>query len=341
MLSEQFELAAVHRAVEALGHTTGLHAEVLSGESAGYDGHLQVRTVDGHSCTLVYEVKRTLDRRDQLLRFKTQHDSAVLITDAISSIMAEQCRELNIQFIDFSGNCFLRQLNLFVFVSGLKDRSMPKQAIRGITPATLQVVLAVLTQPSILSSNVRHIAEVASISHGAAGIALTALEQIGLLTNTKSGHRLLAMPDRWLDIWADGYLGRIRPKLEKYRMSAPIPISALLERVNPQMGETTLGGEAAAEWLGMGLKPGALTLYIKLEERRIMRDLVQEQKLRIDPEGPIELINMFWNTKALPSFPTVPKALIYADLVGTGDERVMGIAAGLRKEICAYVASEA
>ena len=49
---------------------------------------------------------------------------------------------------------------------------------------------------------------------------------------------------------------------------------------------------------------------------------------------------MFWNTKELPCFPTVPDALIYADLVGTGDERTMEIATYLRKEICDYVASE-
>jgi hypothetical protein len=333
---------SVHRAFEALQRTTGLHAQVLPQNLPDYDSHFEVHTDDGRVFDLIYEVKPTIDRRDQLLSFKTLHGSAVLITQALSSKMAEQCRELNIQFLDHAGNCFLRQPGLFAFVSGLKDDAAPKQAVaRGLTPAALQVVLAVLTRPSILNGNVRQIAEVAAISHGAAGAALIALEQIGLLTNTKSGRRMLAMPDRWIDTWTEGYLGRIRPKLEKHRMSAPLPIPALLERVNPRMREVVLGGEAAAAHRNMGLKPGALTLYIDFEDARVMRYLVQELKLRRDPDGQIELVSMFWNTKELQSFPTVPDALIYADMIGTGDERVMEVAGLLKKEISKYVATEA
>jgi hypothetical protein len=72
-----------------------------------------------------------------------------------------------------------------------------------------------------------------------------------------------------------------------------------------------------------------------------MRDIVQELKLRRDPAGNIELVDMFWNTSELPCFPTVPDALIYADLVGTGDQRTIEIADELRKEICADVDSKA
>jgi hypothetical protein len=116
-------------------------------------------------------------------------------------------------------------------VAGLKASTMQTSAAaRGVTPSALRVVFAVLTSPSILNASVRRIAEVASISHGAAGAALITLEEAGYFTSAKSGHRMLAMPERWLDTWTEGYLGRIRPKLEKYRMSAPLPISALLKR---------------------------------------------------------------------------------------------------------------
>jgi hypothetical protein len=342
MSPKQYESASVHRAVEVLQRTTGLYTQVLGQTAPSHEGHVTIGTDDGRSFDLPYEVKPTIDRRDQLLTFKTLHGSAVLITRSLSSAMAEQCRELNIQFVDHAGNCFLRQPGLFVFVSGLKDTTKGKQATaRGLTPAALRVVFAVLTRPSILNNNVRRIAEVASVSRGAAGAALIMLEEIGFFTSARSGRRVLAMPERWLDTWTEGYLGRMRPKLEKHRMSAPSPIPALLERVSPQMREVALGGEAAAAYRNMGLKPGALTLYVDLEDPNVMRHLAQELKLRRDPDGQIELVNMFWNTKELQCFPTVPDALIYADLVGTGDERAMEIATYLRKEICAYVASEA
>lgn len=355
MASDEYEMLSAQHALSGLQRTTGLHSRIaghdVSNAPSSDDGQLVIETEDGRRFDLPYEVKTTVDRRDQLLTFKARHDNAVLITRELSRAMAEQCREHDIQFIDHAGNCFIRQPGFFVFVTGAKDTTKSKQATsRGLTPATLRVVLAVLTLPSILNSNVRRIGEVASISHGAAGSALTMLQEAGLFTTARSGRRVLRMPERWLDAWTEGYLGRIRPKLEKYRMSAPVPISAVLDRVRPQFREVMLGGtaaakavmlggEAAAENRHFGLKPGALTLYIDLRDTSVMRDIVTELKLRRDPEGRIELVDMFWNPMELPGFPTVPDALIYADLIGTGDERTMEIAADLRKEICANLAS--
>lgn len=342
MLSNGHELLAAQRAAEGLTQTTGLHSRVFSHNTSGGDGRVVIETGDGRTFDLPYDVKTTIDRRDQLLSFKHRHDSAVLITGELSRTMAEQCRELGIQFIDHAGNCYLQQPGLFVLVTGIKETSkLKKAATRGLTPATLRVIFAILVCPSILNSNVRRIAEVASISHGAAGTALIMLEAAGFFTTNKSGHRTLAMPGRWLDTWTEGYLGRIRPKLEKYRMSAPVPIAAVLKRISPHYREVVLGGEAAAAARELGLKPGTVTLYIDLRDPAVMRDLVQELKLRRDPDGHIELVDMFWNTKELPSFPTVPDALIYADLVGTGEQRTMEVADELRKEICADIENKA
>jgi len=341
MSPNDYGLLSAHQAAENLAQTAGLHAQVLSHDTASHDGRIIIGTGEGSTFDLPYDVKTTIDRRDQLLSFKNRHNDAVLITRELSRKMAEQCRELGIQFIDHAGNCYLRQPGLFVFVTGAKETSKLRQtSTRGLTPATLRVVFAVLTCPPILNSNVRRIAEVASISHGAAGSALILLEEAGFFTSAPSGRRILAMPERWLDAWTEGYLGRIRPKLKKYRMSASLPISAVLERIGPQYREVVLGGEAAAA-RASGLKPGTITLYIDLRDPAVMRDLVQELKLHRDPEGKIELVDMFWNTRELSSFPAVPAALMYADLIGTGEQRTAEIAAELRKEICADVENKA
>jgi hypothetical protein len=342
MSLNESELLSAHQASEGLAHTTGLHSQVLSHDTSSYDGRVAITTGDGRTFDLPYDVKTTIDRRDQLLSFKHRHNGAVLITRELTRTMAEQCRELGIQFIDHTGNCYLQQPGLFVFVTGTKETSGLKRArIRGFTPATLRVVFAILTSPSILNSNVRRIAEVASISHGAAGTALIMLEEAGFFTSAASGRRMLAMPERWLDAWTEGYLGRVRPKLEKYRMNAGRPIPEVLERLSPRYREVVLGGEAAAVVREFGLKPATLTLYLDFRDPAVMRDLVQELKLRRDPDGKVELVEMFWNTRELTSFPTVPDALIYADLVGTADARTMEIAEALRKEICANVNSQA
>jgi hypothetical protein len=324
-------------ALSTLERLTGLTASLEIHRSAS-DGQITFKSPTGHAATLAYEVKPNIDRQDQLAAFEHLQGGALLVTRSLSSAMIEQCRRRDIQFIDLAGNCFLRQPGMFVFVSGRRENvSAQVSATRGLTPAALRVVLAGLSQPAILHGSVRRIAEIANISHGATGIALVTLEETGLIGKTPSGRRMMVHPERW----TEGYLGRLRPKLTTYRMSAATALSSLLEQVSPVMQELLLGGEAAAKHAELGLKPGALTLYIDVQNEHVMRNLVRELKLRRDPDGPVELVEIFWNTQALPSFPAVPDALVYADLIGSGDERTLDIAAKLKKRIIDDVAGQA
>lgn len=340
-------------ALAALQQTTGLMVSLTANHVSEHDSKMSVTTGDGRIVELVCEVKASIDRHDQLSTFKYQHGNAVLVTRALTSAMIEQCRQINIQFLDTAGNCYLNQPGLFVFVSGRKDIATPRPtATRGLTPAALRLMFALLGKPSLINSNVRRIAEIAGISHGAAGTAIVMLENIGLISKSAAGQRMLMQPGRWLDMWTEGYLGRLRPKLQTYRMRSSTSLSAVLDRVSPAMGEIMLGGraavageiilggEAAAAAKNLNLKPGAMTVYLDLRNANVMQDLVQELKLRRDPDGNIELVEIFWNTRELPSFPTVPDALIYADLIGSGDERNLEIATQLRKRIVDDVASE-
>lgn len=338
LMPSYYEFSLLDKALEALSQTTGLVAHVTGRQASDHDGFLVVRSAEGHTYELPYEVKPTIDRYDHLLTFKARHNSSLLITRSLSNTMAAQCRETGIQFIDETGNCFLHQPGLYVYVSaGRKTAKEKPAATRGLTPAVLRLALAVLTRPEILNNSVRKMAEVASISHGAVGGALVMLEEMGFLSTSTSGRRMALAPQRWLDAWTEGFLGRIRPKLEMIRMSSAIPVADLIDRVNPRMREVALGGEAAAAYRNLGLKPGTLSLYVDFQDTKVLKELVQELRLRRDPQGSVELVSMFWNTNELPCFPTVPDALIYADLIGLGDARTMEIAEKLRKEICSNV----
>lgn len=334
------------KAVEALHQATGLDAHVTKvneRQESNPDGFLVINSDQVHTNALPFEVKPLIDRRDQLLRFKARHNNnRLLITRSLSNAMVTECREMDLQFIDQAGNCFLRQPGLYVYVSGRKEIARENPAVtRGLTPAALRLVFAILTRPDILNSSVRKMAEVASISHGAVGGALTMLEEMGFLTSPRPGQRMLVAPQRWLDAWTEGYLGRLRPKLETIKMSSVSPLAALIDRVTPRMREVVLGGEAAAAYRHFGLKPGTLSLYVNFGEPDVLKGLVHELKLRRDPQGPIELVSMFWNANELQCFPTVPDALIYADLVGIGDARTLEIAEKLRKDICFDVENQA
>ncbi|QOY94779.1 hypothetical protein IM543_02385 [Massilia sp. UMI-21] len=336
------DISFLGKATEALHQATGLHARVAREQEFTHDGLLVVDADHGLTHELPFGVKPVIDRRDQLLRFKARHGASLLITRWVSNAMANECRQIDLQFIDQAGNCFLRQPGLYVYVSGRRESARENPAAtRGLTLAALRLVFAILARPDILNTSVRKMAEMASISHGAVGGALATLEEMGLLSNPRSGQRMLVAPQRWLDAWTEGYLGRLRPKLETIRMSSASPFATLIERVNPRMREVALGGEVAATYRHFGLKPGTLSLYVNFGDPQVVKELVRELKLRRDPGGPVELVSMFWNANELLSFPTVPDALIYADLIGIGDARTMEVAEKLRKDICFDVESQA
>jgi len=340
LLQDDFSFPS--KAAEALSQAIGLHAWVIERQGSEHEGFLAIDAEHGHTYELPFEVKPVVDRRDQLLRFKARHNSSVLITRSLSNVMANECRQLEVQFIDQAGNCYIRQPGLYAYVSGRRDiLTESPGTTRGLTPAALRLIFAVLTRPDILNSSIRKMAEVASISHGAVGGALVTLEEMGFISRPRREQRMLVAPQRWLDAWTEGYLGRLRPKLETIRMSSASPLADLFDRVSPRMREIALGGEMAAAYRNLGLKPGTLSLYVDFGAPHALKALVHELKLRRDPQGPVELLSMFWNTNELLSFPTVPDALIYADLIGMGDARTMEVAEKLRKEICFDVESQA
>ncbi|GAB3432792.1 type IV toxin-antitoxin system AbiEi family antitoxin [Massilia solisilvae] len=329
--------------VDGLKRATGFNVELFSQavRDESFDQVLQFATNDKRPFVLPIEVKATVDRRDQILSFKNRHGSeGVLGTRRMSAELGQYCRENNVMFADAAGNCFLKTDDLLVFILGQK--ASPQNLLSSeptVTPATLRVMLAVLTQPHFLNASVREIGEAARISHGAAGKALESLRQLGFYVETNSARRMLSIPERWLDVWTEGYIARIRPKLLKRRMRAA-SMDAARDLVSPAMGEVELGGEAAASKLGYSLVPGELTLYVNMQEPGVLPDLVRWLKLRADPAGSIELVDMFWNSPALRSFPTVPEPLIYADLIWSSNSRNLEIAQELRKAICERVQSQ-
>lgn len=356
----------LHDIVDGLRQSTGLTIELVGKESDNehFDDILQIaHTADEQPLLLPIDFKATIDRRDQILGFKQRRaPDVVLGTGQLSVELAQYCRKNNVMFADAAGNCFLKSEKLLVFILGQKrDKKYISLKDSTVTPAALLVMLAILTNPELLNQSVREISAAAGISHGAGGKALGTLHELGFHTATRSGRRVLSKPERWLDVWTEGYLARIRPKLQKRRMRPP-SMEYALRHVSPALDEVELGGtaganlqlfsqqpyetlpdgerpvaigsEAAASELGYSIAPGELTLYVNMQDRNVLPELVQALKLRADPDGPVEIVEMFWNSLALQSFPCVPEPLIYADLISSSNSRNFEIAQQLRKVIC-------
>lgn len=328
----------VLEALASLEASTGLTAVLNAGRSmSGGEGKIRVRQ-GGASWAFNYLLKRDIDRFSKLflLRERAAQEDALLVCNPLSVELAQYCREHGIQFIDAAGNCHLRRDGLFAFVCGLKADSVAYAAEPPLTPAALRLMFAALTEPAILNQSYRTIAPAAMIATGSVGSALHALQSLGLVTELPHGSRMIMSAEKMLHMWAMGYAGVLRPKMRRQRFASETPLDQIIDTVRLAAHQVLIGGDAAAA-LTHRLKPASLTLYVNTNEPTILTDLVRKLRLKKDPAGPIEVAPIFWNTEALPSFPHVPSALVYADLLIDDDSRGIEIAQSIAQQITAHV----
>jgi hypothetical protein len=132
---------------------------------------------------------------------------------------------------------------------------------------------------------------------------------------------MIRAPQLFLNEWASGYASRLKPKLKKLRFAID-DLDKFRKNWNPGLRLSAWGGEVGATYFTKHLKPEDCTVYMDLNDPHVLRDMVQQFRLRADPEGRIEVVEMFWNSDYfVDSFPTVSPHLIYADLIATQADR--------------------
>ena len=159
---------------------------------------------------------------------------------------------------------------------------------------------------------------------------LTAIRRIRRFNATK----------RMLDEWTLAYARTLRPKILIGRYRTP----TIQDWQDWKIGNegTLWGGEPAGALLTGYLKPGTLTLYAKQVPPRMIFD----HKLVADPnqlteDGIVEFRQRFWNFDVPTNKPnTVPPALVYADLLATGDARCIETARKIYDEYLARLFGE-
>jgi hypothetical protein len=253
--------------------------------------------------------------------------------------MAARCRELDLQFIDTAGNAYLtNRKGILINVMGRKpDKSLSINPDVSITTAALRLMFAFLAQPSMLNASYREISSAVQVSTGAIGKALEALESRGFIGTTPQGTRIVNSAELMLSEWATGYISRLKPKLKKFRFTAANPID-LTQAWAPELRRSAWSGEVAAEKVTNHLTPSTVTIYMDIDNAEDLPHMVKRLKLRGDPNGPIEVVQAFWNMDFFfENFPTVPLHLIYADLLGTNDPRNLLVAKQIYKEVIEHV----
>lgn len=245
----------------------------------------------------------------------------LLITDYLTPPMAEKLREHNQQFADTVGNAYVDGPNALVYVVGRKHTA--KQATprgdKAFATAGLKILFALMCNPTLEDQPYRTIAAAAAVALGAVPNVFADLGKAGVLVVAGDRRRLFATR-RLLDEWALVYARTLRAKT---LTNTYVTAGFTAWREWPiQAPEQRWGGEPAANLLVRHLRPGVLTIYTE----KLTPRLAVEQKLTLagpnDRDHLLEVRRPFWGRPLkIEERDTVPPALVYADLLATGDAR--------------------
>jgi Transcriptional regulator, AbiEi antitoxin, Type IV TA system len=261
----KIERDAVHRIKALLAEVPFLSVERVNravsdpNHRREADFLLEVKA-NGRSQRLVCEVKSNGQPRivraaiDQLRHFlpPRQRDTyGVVIAPYLSPAAQEICREENIGFLDFEGNCRLVFNGVFIERAVPLRPSTERRELKSIfAPKSAQVLRLLLRDPKG-HWKVAELAERAGVSLGHASNVRTALIDREWARSDREG-LVLTDPDALLDSWREVYT---RPQGRQLPFYSTLHGSALQQRLPEILEEANRKGGAmlasfsAAQWL--------------------------------------------------------------------------------------------
>ncbi|MDZ7788894.1 MAG: type IV toxin-antitoxin system AbiEi family antitoxin [Xanthomonadales bacterium] len=262
-----------------------------------------------------------------LQQLRALGEKPLLVADHVTPPMAERLRKEGIWFADAAGNAYIEEPPLFVWVIGrprVRERTR-KAEYRAFQPGGLRVLFALLCQPELIEQPYRKIAEYAGVAHGTVGWVMAELPDHGFMAEYRK-RRVLVQYERLLVQWAEAYARTLRPKqiLAQYQADE----IDWWKHLDAGAYGYLLGGEPAGARLTNYLRPERITLYGK----EINQKLAARHALRPAENGNVEILEQFWNFAAdRPGL--VPKPLVYADLLATGETRCIETAELIYRDI--------
>lgn len=261
---------------------------------------------------------------------------ALLITTYITPPIADRLTEMNQQFVDAAGNAFLNAPGMFVLITGRKpgkDTIVEKPG-RAFTTAGLKTLFAFICNPELATAPYREIAAAANVALGAIPPVLAGLQRAGHL-HVMGNKRKLIATRRLLDEWALAYARKLR---QKQLLRTLVATTFETWRTWDLQADTAKwGGEPAAALLTKYLEPGVLTLYAEKVPARLMVKHRMTTARPNDEHNLVEVRKPFWGEGLANAdrADLVPPALVYADLLATGDARCIETAQMIYEEYLA------
>ncbi|ROT96203.1 hypothetical protein EB809_17360 [Marinobacter sp. R17] len=331
MDNSKMDVELLDQALEAFENETGLELKLVSMEARPSVDATLVLEPRGPKYSA--ELKRWAPQANlgaMIAQLNKLPTPALLVADYINPNMADRLRDAGFQFIDASGNAYLKTQTLHIYVKGNKPSpvsSTSRKTSRVFGASGLKLVFSFLLNPDLVNHPYRTIADLACVSLGSVGKMLSALREQGYLVEQGKGKkRTLRRTRELLDRWVSTFPETLSPQLEigvfESNEQAPwksIKLSAL---------EGCWGGEVGASILDAYLSPSMSLIYLPKDR---LRDFVIQHRLKKASDqtraaaGRIQVREKFWTDKLIGgstgSGDVAPDILIYADLIASGDPR--------------------
>ncbi|MBK6997588.1 MAG: hypothetical protein IPH31_22860 [Lewinellaceae bacterium] len=257
-----------------------------------------------------------------LLRWVNRLNEAqsLLVAKYISNPAKELLEKRGSSYLDTSGNCFIRNdSGIFWHIKGRGERTKNGEIKhRAFQKNGIKLIYALLLNEALLNKRYREIASVADISISTVGDILTDLQAPKFLVKVNEKKLALINKTELLSQWVTAFNQKLKPKLLRGRFRLRTPIGSQME-----IGDQSFwGAEPAADLLTNNLYPSAWTLYSNLDRKSLIKEF---QLIPDEDKGNVTVYSLFWKVEnkdfVLPELKTVHPLLVYADLIGSGNDR--------------------
>ncbi len=255
---------------------------------------------------------------------KLKAEKGLLVARYISGPAKALLESQGINYLDIAGNCFIRNdRGIFWLIRG---QSPPEEAKaikhEAFNKNGIKLLYTLLLREDWVNESYRFMAEKAGIAASTVGDILNDLKTAKFLVQVNERKLALANKPELLSQWVAAFNKKLKPKLGSGRFRFA-KNTAWQDWKHADLGNKAYwGGEPAADLLTNYLQPGTWTIYTHLDRRALVKDL----QLIPDPrQGNVEVFSPFWNETEEafinPTMKTVSPLLVYADLIGSGNDR--------------------
>lgn len=307
----------VYEAIASLEDTIGIPIAIESDRET-YDVVLQINNETFYCIAKKNAKNANYGTIKSALKDINHSKNNIVIADYLTKKTAKELQQNSINYLDTSGNAFIKTDNFFVSIEGKKTKINKKtNQTRAFQEAGLKLLLLLISNPETLQFSYRELAEKTAIALGSVSNIFKELEENHYLLKTKN-KRVLKNQDEIIERWVIAYNELLKPRSFRKKMRAlgnEFNVNNIITNSDVKL---YFGGEPAGQLLTGHLKPQDYIIYSNEETSRVAKEL----KLVPDETGSIELYNKFWTDNLhLKNEYTAPPLVVYADLLGTGNNR--------------------